>query len=62
MRCQDYIFKRVQIGFDDSMIVFLLSLQSWVIYNWSKYRGDQNYKEKVLTLEALGDLIQKKHR
>lgn len=62
MRCQDYIFKRVQIGFDDSMIVFLLSLQSSVIHNWSKYRGDQNYKEKVLTLEALGDLIQKKHR
>lgn len=22
MRCQDYIFKRVQIGFDDSMILF----------------------------------------
>jgi hypothetical protein len=28
VRCQDYIFKRVQIGFDDSMIFFLLSLQS----------------------------------
>lgn len=22
MKCQDYIFKRVQIGFDDSMIFF----------------------------------------